>query len=94
MAVRCRSPEGDTGRPIARNYAFQVRAVGSRTVWNPVKNLNIGVEVMYTKLHQNMDPNQILFNFGGGGNRAAGLYTPSDEGMWTGLLRVQRNFWL
>ena len=48
---------------------------------------------MYTKIHQNMDPSQVLFNFGGGGNRAAGLYSPSDEGVVSGLLRVQRNFW-
>jgi hypothetical protein len=75
------------------NYAFQVWAVGSRTVWNPVKNLDIGVEVMYSKIHQNMDPGQVFFNFGGGGNRAAGLYSPSDEGLVSGLLRVQRNFW-
>jgi porin-like protein len=75
------------------NYAFQVWAVGSRTVWNPVRNLDIGVEVMYTKLHQNMDPSTILLNFGGGGNRAAGFYSPSDEGVWSGMLRVQRNFY-
>jgi hypothetical protein len=75
------------------NYAFQVWNVGSRTVWNPVKNLDIGVEVMYTKIHQNMDPSQVLLNFGGGGNRPAGLYTPSDEGVWSGMLRVQRNFY-
>ena len=81
------------GPIIGCNYAFQVWNVGSRTVWNPVKNLDIGVEVMYTKIHQNMDPSTVLFNFGGGGNRAAGLYTPSDEGVVSGLLRVQRNFW-
>ena len=75
------------------DYSFQVWAVGSKTVWNPVKNLDIGVEVMYSKLHQNMDPSQVLLNFGGGGNRAAGLYLPSDEAVWSGLVRVQRNFW-
>jgi hypothetical protein len=75
------------------NYAFEVWAVGSRTVWNPVKNLDIGVEVMWTKIHQNMDPTQVLLNFGGGGNRAAGLYLPADESTVSGLLRVQRNFW-
>jgi hypothetical protein len=32
-------------------------------------------------------------NFGGGGNRAAGLYVPSDEATVSGLVRVQRNFW-
>jgi hypothetical protein len=50
-------------------------------------------------VHQHMQaPNLaagsgVLFSFGGGGNRAAGLYAPSDEGMWSGLLRAQRNFW-
>jgi hypothetical protein len=78
---------------IGCNYAFQVWNVGSRTVWNPVKNLDIGVEVMYTKIHQNMDPSTVLMNFGGGGNRAAGFYTPADEGVWSGMLRVQRNFY-
>ena len=75
------------------NYAFEIWGVGSRTVWNPVKNLDIGVEVMWSKIHQNMDPSQVVFNFGGGGARPAGLYAPSDEQTLTGMFRVQRNFW-
>jgi Porin subfamily len=75
------------------NFAFEVWGVGSRTVWNPVKNLDIGVEVMWSQLNQHMDPSKIVFNFGGGGNRPAGFYSPSDEGVWSGMLRVQRNFW-
>jgi len=75
------------------DYSFQIWGVGSRTVWNPVKNLDIGVEVMWSQIHQHMDAGKVALNFGGGGNRAAGLYAPSDEGMWSGLLRVQRNFW-
>jgi len=58
-----------------------------------VKNLDIGVEVMWSELHQNMDPSQVLINFGGGGNRAAGLYSPSDWNVVSGMFRVQRNFW-
>jgi hypothetical protein len=75
------------------NYAFEIWGVGSRTVWNPVKNLDVGVEVMWSKIHQNMDPSKVVFNFGGGGNRAAGLYAPSDEEVVSALVRVQRNFW-
>jgi len=75
------------------DYSFQIWGVGTRTVWNPVKNLDIGVEVMWSQIHQHMDAGKVALNFGGGGNRAAGLYAPSDEGMWSGLLRVQRNFW-
>ncbi|MBV8752795.1 MAG: porin [Hyphomicrobiales bacterium] len=75
------------------NYAFELFAVGTRTVWNPVKNLDIGVEVMWSQIHQNMDPSKIALNFGGGGNRAAGFYSPSDENVVSGMFRVQRNFW-
>jgi len=75
------------------DYAFEIWGVGSRTVWNPVKNLDIGVEVMWSKIHQNMDPSKVAFNFGGGGNRAAGLYAPSDEDVVSGMFRIQRNFW-
>jgi hypothetical protein len=75
------------------DFSFRVWGVGSRTVWNPVKNLDIGVEVMWSQLDQNMDPSKVAFSFGGGGNRAAGLYAPSDEGVFSGMFRVQRNFW-
>jgi hypothetical protein len=75
------------------NYAFELWAVGSRTVWSPVKNLEIGAEVMWTNIHQNMDPSKIAFNFGGAGARPAGFYSPSDENVVSGFLRVQRNFW-
>jgi hypothetical protein len=91
--------------PVASGHSYffgdpvEVWAVGSRTVWNPVKNLDIGVEVMWTQIHQHMQaPNPatgsgVTYSFGGGGNRAGALYAPADEGMWSGLLRVQRNFW-
>ena len=104
-AVMCASPNGPvrttagaapnygTGPLAGCNYAFRVWAVGSRTIWNPVKNLDVGAEVMFTQINKNMDPSKVLFNFGGAGARAAGLYTPSDEGVLSGLFRVQRNFW-
>jgi hypothetical protein len=75
------------------NYAFDLYAIGSRTVWNPVKNLDIGVEVMWSDIHQNMNPALVALNFGGGGNRPAGFYQPSDEQVVSGMVRVQRNFW-
>jgi Porin subfamily len=75
------------------NFAFEIWAVGSRTVWNPVKNLDIGVEVVWSQIHQHMDPSEVVFNFAGAGNRPAGFYAPADEGVVSGLVRVQRNFW-
>jgi len=104
-AVMCASPNGPvrtalgatpnyaSGPVTGCNYAFALWAVGSRTIWNPVKNLDIGAEVQFTQIDQNMDPTRVLLNYGGAGNRPAGLYVPSDEGVVSGVLRVQRNFW-
>jgi len=87
------APNFATGPIIGCNPDFNVFGVGTRTIWNPVPNLDIGVEVVYTKIEQKMDPNTVRVNFGGAGGRAAGLYTPSDSEVWSGILRVQRNFW-
>ena len=40
-----------------------------------------------------VDPNTVRLSFPGAGGRAAGLYTPSSENVWSGILRFQRNFW-
>jgi hypothetical protein len=79
---------------------FGAWQVGSRTVWNPVTNLDIGLEVMYTTVET---------AFGGartsgvGAANAAGFVQSnnavdpskrlSDQDVWSGILRVQRNFW-
>jgi len=75
------------------NPDFNVWAIGTRTIWNPVANLDIGLEVVYTKAQQFNDANLIRLNFAGAGGRAQGLYTPADQEVWSGILRVQRNFW-
>jgi hypothetical protein len=87
------APNFASGPVIGCDFDFNVWAIGSRTIWNPVPNLDIGVEVVYTKLEQKMDPNTVLLNFGGSGGRAAGLYTPANQDVWSGILRWQRNFW-
>ena len=104
-AIYCSSPTGyvrtaagatpnfATGPVIGCNPDYNVWGVGSRTIWNPVPNLDIGVEVVYTKLEQKMDANTVRLNFAGAGGRAQGLYVPADQEVWSGILRVQRNFW-
>jgi hypothetical protein len=87
------APNFLTGPVIGCNPNFNVFGVGSRTIWNPVPNLDIGVEVVYTKIQQFNDPNTVRLNFGGAGGRVAGLYVPSDQEVWSGIFRVQRNFW-
>lgn len=67
---------------------FNAWQAGSRTIWNPVTNLDIGLEVMYTKLET---------AFPGGIVAVAGAVDPTlrtgDTDVWSGILRVQRNFW-
>ncbi|HET7848844.1 MAG TPA: porin, partial [Pseudolabrys sp.] len=63
--------------------------VGSRTIWNPVENLDVGLEVMYSHV-------RTAFS-GGVTNAAIGAHpagaTIDDNNVWSGIFRVQRNFW-
>jgi hypothetical protein len=82
------------GSPVGGcNPDFNLWNVGMRTIWNPAPQFDIGVEVMYTRVETKFDPNQVALNFAGAGGRAAGLYAPSSENVWSGILRLQRNFW-
>jgi hypothetical protein len=83
-------PGGLAGAGTTCNPDFSVVQVGSRTIWSPVANLDIGVEVLYTRLDQNHTGNWLL---PANGSRAAGLYTAEDKDTWSGVLRFQRNFW-
>jgi hypothetical protein len=74
------------------DYSFW--RVASRTMWNPVANLDVGVEVAYS---------QVDTAFAGTGRfngvalgtqgLAAGTYAIEDQSYWSAAVRVQRNFW-
>ena len=51
--------------------------VGSRTVWTPVTNLDLSVEVMYQKMD----------------NDLTNTATVGSNDWWSGIFRVQRNFY-
>jgi len=61
-----------TGPSADWNYS----QIGSRTVWTPVANLDLSVEVMYNNLNT-------AFATGG----------IEDRNWWSGIFRVQRNFY-
>jgi hypothetical protein len=76
------------------NPNFDVWSVGARTVWNPVPNLDVGLDVMYSQIDNHFDPNLIRVIFPGSGGRQAGIYAPAGhEGVWAAMVRFQRNFW-
>jgi Porin subfamily len=101
-SIFCSSPTGPVrnaagiapsfGAPVAGcNPDFMVWGAGSRTVWNPVKNLDLGAEIMYSRLQQNMGSG-VLLSFAGSGGTAAGNYAPQNQSIWSGLLRAQWHF--
>ena len=64
--IMCSSPVGPfrtfagatpnflTGEVLGCNPDFNVFGIGSRTIWNPVPNLDIGVEIVYAKIETKM----------------------------------------
>ncbi|MCF8476444.1 MAG: porin [Pseudolabrys sp.] len=57
---------------------YSLWQMGSRTVWTPVKNLDLSMDVIYTNLK-------------GAPASQVGSDTTSD--VWAGIIRAQRNFW-
>jgi hypothetical protein len=83
-----------TGNPLAVagcNPDWSMYQVGTRTVWNPVRNLDVGLEVLYTKFESDMAG--ALVNTAPGAPKPPGIYTVEDRDVVSALIRVQRNFW-
>jgi hypothetical protein len=68
---------------------FSFTELGTRTMWNPVPDVDIGVDVLWTHLNS---------AFGGAaglpasGGRPAGAYSISNQDVLSAYLRFQRNF--
>jgi hypothetical protein len=78
------------GSPCDPN--FQVWQAGTRTQWNPVSQLDIGVDVLYTRLNLNDSGSRISYSTSTT-SHPTGIYTLSDQDVWSVMFRVQRNFW-
>jgi hypothetical protein len=63
---------------------WQLWQVGSRTVWSPVQNLDLSVEVMYQGVET---------AFGNGSCNVAGTSCFDNKQWLSGMFRVQRNFY-
>ena len=101
LARRC---VAGTGTNLNQNAAgvrdcdpdWSMWRLSSRTMWNPVANLDVGIEVAYTKINTafsgvvdltngNQNPNNTFLSRGG--------YTIGDNDIWSATVRVQRSFW-
>ena len=69
---------GTGGVSGTTNPDFSTWQIGSRTAWAPVNNLEVGVDVMYTKLKS---------------ANSGVAATSQDQNAWVSQLRVQRNFY-
>jgi hypothetical protein len=69
---------------------FSIVQVGSRTIWNPVRNLDIGLEVIYSRIQTGFAGTAVV-----NANVAEPTQTFNvrDQGIFSGILRFQRNFW-
>ena len=65
--------------------------IGSRTLWNPTKNLDVGVDVLYTAQTKSAFGGA-QFAFAPGGGAATQTLTVADTHIWSGVMRVQYNF--
>ncbi|MFT0875616.1 porin [Rhodopseudomonas sp. G2_2311] len=71
------------------NPDFAIAQIGTVTRWTPVKNLTLSGEVMYTYLDQ---ASSGVLPLTASATKPAANYEFKDQGVWSGNLRVQRNF--
>jgi hypothetical protein len=69
---------------------FSLWQIGSRTTWNPVRNLDLSVDVLYTRLNTAFAGAAAL---GANATRPAAAGFFDDEDVLSAMVRVQRNFW-
>ncbi len=69
---------------------FKGYQIGTRTQWNPVSNLDVGIDLMYTRANTAQNGRVISVVSNGG---AASTATAGDIGVWSAFFRVQRNFY-
>jgi hypothetical protein len=69
---------------------FTEYRIGTNTIWTPVSGLQIGAEVLYTRV----DPRgRVAVPITTVAGEAAGLFKPtSSNDIWEARLRVQRDF--
>ncbi len=72
------------------NPNYSTWEIGSRTMWNPHPDLDIGLEVLYTQLNQSNTGSAVMTSAQGA--QAPTIMNFANQGVWTGMFRVQRNF--
>src|SRR5262249_52622084 len=66
--------------------------IGSRTLWNPVRNLDVGVDVLYQTISKTAFDGAVA-TFTAPGTGATGTFNVAPTHIWAGILRIQYNFY-
>jgi porin-like protein len=75
------------------SFDFGVLQLGTRTAWEPVKNLTFAAEFDYTRLDQHLNGTFTSAAAGTPAGYAAGsTFTLKDQNLYSGHLQVQRSF--
>ena len=68
---------------------FSFWQIGSRTVWNPVRDLDLGVDILFNRINTGFAG---PVNLSANGTVPAGPFTAADTNVISAVFRVQRNF--
>jgi len=66
--------------------------IGSRTLWNPVRNLDVGVDVLYASMSKTAFNGAVAIVPNAPGTGGTATFNVADTHIWAGILRVQYNF--
>ncbi len=69
---------------------FSMSGVGSRTLWNPVPDLDVGLDVVWWHLNTALNGTTVILPQNGA--KPSGAYTVSNQDAIATMFRVQRNF--
>jgi hypothetical protein len=73
------------------NMDYRVAGVGSRTYWTPVRDLTIGLEVMWTN-HHSGNKGATYLQPAANNFKPAGVYQVKDQDVFSGMFSVRRFF--
>jgi porin-like protein len=73
------------------NPNFSEWQAGTRTIWNPHPDIDIGVEVLYTAINT-ANRGATIWQGTASGGLPPGPYTFANQGVWSAAFRIQRNF--
>ena len=80
---------GSSSRNATGSFDFAVAQIGTKTSWQPVKDLTFSAEFLYSRLEQNLN-GIYVGNIPGKVNGT--VYTLGNQNLYNGAVQVLRSF--